>query len=375
VRPVSAAFLRTIRGSHKMFARATILETFQTGTQPTGTTVSIIDGSVTSDANADVRSRLTLMIDGNGLFPRDPNGLIAPYGNEVFVERGIEYGNGTTEIVSLGYFRIYTIEQETAPNGPIIITALDRNSGFIDGRFETPLSVGPPYDLDTVFNLAIRPIYPTVTIDYDFNPAAIDLEAEYVGDEDRFGFIKDICTAYGKIMYWDYRGHLVISDPPDPTVVVYDVNYGQGGVLVQLARHLDREGVYNSVVATGEQADPSIPPVTAIARDGNPLSPTYVNGKFGLVPRYYSSPFITNQTQAQSAADKILQQSMGLPYSIDFTTVPNPALEVLDPIRVTYSSDTTAEVHVIQSLTIPLTSREPMTGTTKEQTETIVEVG
>src|SRR5688572_10172044 len=104
IRPVSAAWNRTVTGSHTMVAEARVCETFQTGTDPDGTTVSILAGAVTLDASADVRSTLDLTVDGTALWPTFANSLLAPYGNEIFVRRGIQYGIGVTEWVSLGYF-------------------------------------------------------------------------------------------------------------------------------------------------------------------------------------------------------------------------------------------------------------------------------
>jgi hypothetical protein len=108
--------------------------------------------------------------------------------------------------------------------------------------------------------------------------------------------------------------------------------------------------------------------VRALAVDSNPDSPTYWSGPFGKVPRFYSSPFITTTVQAQSAAASILRQSLGLPYSVDFSLVPNPALEPLDPVLVRYSNRDAAETHVIEQLTVPLVASAAMTATTREQT-------
>src|SRR5690606_39371279 len=57
---------------------------------------------------------------------------------------------------------------------------------------------------------------------------------------------------------------------------------------------------------------------------------------FGQVPRFYASPLITDVAQAKSAAASLLKRSLGLPYSVSFGTIVNPALEPLDPIRITY---------------------------------------
>jgi hypothetical protein len=42
-------------------------------------------------------------------------------GMELFVEKGVVYGDGATEWVGLGYFRLNELDQQSAPRGPIAI--------------------------------------------------------------------------------------------------------------------------------------------------------------------------------------------------------------------------------------------------------------
>lgn len=363
MRPVSDAFLRTVVGSHRMFARVRVCVNFQTGLAPTGYEIPIIDGDVRADASSDVRTSLNLSTSGDGMWPLRTTDLLAPYGNEVFVERGINYGNGTIEVVSLGYFRIDSTSQEEGPNGAINITASDRMSGIIDARLTAPIQFDAGTSLDTVFSQLVNEVYPDATIEYDFEPTGTTFAAAHIADEDRYGFLRDVARSHGKIMYWDYRGVLQVVDPPNPDEPVYTINYGRGGTMVRLARSLSREGVYNAVVARGESVEGS-QPVTALVTDDNVNSPTYWNGKFGHVPRFYYSSFLTTESQARSAAQSILRQATGLPYSINLDSVPNPALEPYDPIRIVMPDS--EDVHVIDSLSIPLTSETVMSATTRK---------
>lgn len=363
MRPVSSTFLDAIRGSHKIFSRVKVLTAYQEGTAPTGTEIRIIDGDVRADAKADIRQTVDMTTPGNRRWPTQPTQLLTPYGNELFIERGIDYGNGTVELVSLGYFRIDSVNQDEGPDGDIRLAASDRSIGIIDGRLPYPVQFVAGTSVATVFNQLVHEIYPSATIIFDFDANAATFATAHVTEDDRFGFLNDIAKSYGKIMFWDYRGQLRIEDPPDPGSPVYEVNSGPGGVLVKLNRELSRDGVYNAVVANGETTDDNIPPVTALVYDNDPNSPTYWFGRFGKVPRFYSSPFLTTNAGALSAARSILQQATGLPYSINFTSVPNPALEVFDPITIT--SRDGSVVHVIDTLNVPLTAENPQNGTTR----------
>lgn len=363
MRPVSDQFLRTIRGSHRMFARARVLVDFQTGVSPTGTELAITDGSVRNDASADIRSSLSLTVAGTGLWPNAASDLLAPYGNELFVERGVDYGNGVVEVVSLGYHRIDSSTQTAGPNGSIQLTASDRMANIVDSRLLSPTQFRANQSVGEVFDTLVGDVYPDAEIVYDFDEDTTLLGTDQVAEEDRYGFLNSIAVAHGKIMYWNHLGQLAVVSPPDPATPVFQINSGAFGNLVQLGRTLTRRGVYNAVVAVGESPG-DLPPAQRTVVDNNPLSPTYWDGKFGRVPRFYYSPFITNEVQAQSAAESILRQAIGLPYSVNFTIVPNPALEPFDSIQIT--APDRVDVHVLDSLTIPLTSSTAMTGTTRQ---------
>jgi hypothetical protein len=364
VRPVSEAFLRTVRGSHRMVVEARVVAPGQTGVAPAGELLAVEAGDVQLDATADVRSTLDLTVVGDRLWPTRPSDPLAPYGNEIHVRRGIRYSSGRTEWVSLGYHRIDSPSQEQVPDGPIRITAPDRMAGIKDARLLAARQYLAGSTLGVVVADLVQEVYPWAVIEWDDDTAASTLGRSLLV-EDRYEFLHELVTSYGKIWYWDHRGHLVIKDPPSPADPVYVVSHGADGVLVSLSRELSREGVYNAVVALGEGAD-TVVPARAVVVDNSPESPTYFYGPFGQVPRFYSSPFIVTNGQARSAAAALLSRSIGLPYSVDFSMVPNPALEPLDPVRVTYPRR--SEIHVIERLTVPLTAAGEMTAVTREQT-------
>lgn len=364
MRPVSAAFLSALRGSHRMVADARVLTTYQEGVDPIGTFIPIINGDVSYDATADIRSSVSLTTDGTDMWSVQPNSLLTPYGNELFVRRGVDFGNGSVEWVSQGYFRIWSVDQPKEVDEPITITAYDRMSGIVDAKLVEPIQFLPGDVIGDIVSLLVGNVYLDVTIEWDDDTEFQTLDRSLIAEKERYEFLNDLITSYGKIMYFDYRGVLVIKFPPDPDVPVYRVNSGAYGVLISSDRSISREGVYNGVVVEGEGAD-SLPPVRAIVTDDNPLSPTYWAGPFGQVPRFFTSNFITTEDQAIRAGVSILQQARGLPYNVDFATIVNAALEPLDAVEiVTEEGD---ELHVIETLVVPLVPDVAMTATTREQ--------
>lgn len=363
MRPVSSKYLTTVRGSHAMAARARVCAPGQTGTNPVGTFIDIAAGDVKLDATADIRGSLDLTTKYH--WPTSSSDILTPYGNEIFVERGVVYSGGSTEWVSQGYYRINVLDQDQPPFGPIQITGQDRMCGIVGSR-EAPIQFEDGATVSSVFLFLVQEVYPSAVIVFDFDALSAQFTSSHILDGDRYAFLKDIADSLGKVMFWDYAGQLQVMTAPDPTVPVFTVNHGAGGVLASMSRSLTREGAFSVVVATGEQASESTP-VRGVAYDLNPASPTYYHGPFGPVVFEYNSTFLTDPGQAANAAAAILARSIGVPYTVDFGIVPNAALEPLDPISISYSDKFVSEVHVIETLTIPLLATDVMTGTTRQQ--------
>lgn len=370
MRPVTSAFLTTIRGSHKAVFRARVCEPGQSDSaDPDGEEVPVQGGDVQVDGTADVRSNVDL-ITLPAYWPTSAQSLLTPYGPELFVERGVTIGVAT-EWVSLGYFRIDAVEQSEAPRGTIRVAGRDRMAGIIDGKSLAPQQFPATMRYGQVVAHLVTEVYPWAQILWDDDTENEPIGRAIICEQDRFATLDDLVRAVGKIWYWDHRGILRVNDAPDATDPVFDVNGGEGGVLVSLRRRITREGVYNAVVASGEAADAAAP-VRAVAYDSDPTSPTWWNGPFGQVPRFYSSPFVTSVSQAGTAATAMLTRSTGLPYNVDFTAVPNPALEPYDPVRVLYGGR--VEVHVLERVSVSLAVDQALTATTRQLTAPTVEV-
>src|SRR5690606_24532421 len=227
VRPVSERFLRALRGGHKYAVRARVCPTWQTGVDRDGGGPSgIIDGDAAADAPADIRA--TLAMDVKGPWSTKWNGLLTPYGNEVFVERGMEFGNGVREWVALGYFKMTNVEQDRAPNGPIRIAASDRTLGMVEAELTAPRPFTKNHTVRQVVESLIPGVYMgEVEVVYDFNPDAVALGRDVVVDRDRYGFLRDLAASHGKILYFDYKGDLQFRHPPNPSAPVWEINQGK----------------------------------------------------------------------------------------------------------------------------------------------------
>ncbi|MBA3583414.1 MAG: DUF5047 domain-containing protein [Gemmatimonadetes bacterium] len=365
MRPASSRFLTALAAPHVLAVEVAI-------SSPAGpVTVPLIDGTVTLDQRAATRGRceLTLQQDeGNGLelIPTSSASLLAPYGAEATVSRGVLFPDGTSELVSLGVFRLEVTDTEDDPSGQSIrVSGQDRSSIVIDARFEEPYQVAAGTNYTTAIGGVLAAGYPGIVTDLPATSLTTPNLVAQEGD-DRWSFAQSMAKAMGHELYFDGDGVCVMV--PTSTLssgsAVTTIAEGQGGVLLRLGSRWSREGTYNRVIAVGENTGEG-PPVRGVATDENPLSPTYYYGPFGRVPRFYASPFVTTDVQAQDAAAAILAGELGTTQQLEFGSVVNPALEPGDVARVTRARSGVDEDHIIDSLTIPLTPAGTMTGSTR----------
>lgn len=363
MRPVSDRW--DVSVGHKVVSRATLID----GATETVLTAAV-EGTVTLDAGAAIRGRcdVTIVDDGSiGLVPTSATDSLAPYGNEIKLERGLRYPDGTEEYASLGIFRI---DEATASEGGdgvrVRVTGLDRASRIVDARFEEAYGIWSGTAYTTAILTLLQSAYPD--IDHDFAASSLTTPALFgeVGG-DKWALAQSMATSMGMELYFDGDGVCVLR--PIPTAIsgqaVADLHDGEGGVLVSTDSRWTRQGAYNRVIATGENTEEGVAPVRGVATDDNPLSPTYYYGPFGRVPAFYVSEFLTTNGQAADAAAGELARQLGTSRQISFGSVVNPALEPSDVVSVRREALDLDEEHVIDTLTIPLAPEGAMSGTTR----------
>lgn len=365
----AADFADIVSGSHTARFRCVAVDGFQTGDDPTGTDLKLIDGEIELDATADVRGAGSVTVAEP--WPRVRNRALSIFGAEVFVARGVDGGASGTLWAPLGYYRISEVEQSDAARSPLSLTLEDRMATIIDSRFMAPRQWLTGTTVGSIVDEIVLEIYPDAEIVYDDDSYLSELGRSLIAEESRYEILTTLADGLGKVVYWDGEGKLRFETIPDEDTPIWTVSAGYKGVMVESKRSLSRDGVYNALVVLGEGAD-DINPVRAVAFDAQESSPTFFGGPFGQVPRFYSSPFITTQFQAENAAVNLLRQSLGAPFDVGLSAVPNPALKPYDVIRVIYN-DGTRELHIVEKVSIPLTNDGSLDVSTRQST--IVHVG
>jgi hypothetical protein len=351
--PVSQKFLQTLATSHVMVARADAYY----GGQLVRADLPISGGSVTVDRGSKTRRKLSLTIADPAYLPWKESDPLAPYGQQLVVSRGIRYSHGAEEWVPLGTFRIDNPSGDTY-FGPVTVAGTSMESAIIDDKFQVPVTTRGMGGCVDAMTTLIRQTLPNAVVTNltsgNRNPAVA--VATWDAGADRWDAVTQIARAMSAEIYVDAQGRFVITDLPNIETgsVAWDIADGEGGTLISSARSLSRTAVCNAVVASGENAASGSAPVSAVARDTSPTSPTRWGGPFGKVTKFISSSLWTTSGDCQNAANFELFDAIAPNVETSIDALPNPALEGSDIIRLTNAGR--KERFLLQSASIPLTA-------------------
>jgi hypothetical protein len=230
-------------------------------------------------------------------------------------------------------------------------------SALIDDKFQGPTSTRGYGGCIEAITFLIRQTLPdSVIVNLtagERNPLCA--VAVWDGGADRWDAVTQIATSMQAEIYVDAQNRFVITDLPDVVngSVAWDIAEGEGGTLVSSARTMSRTAVYNAVVASGENTALGNIPVSAVAVDDDPSSPTRFGGPFGKVTKSISSALWTTTGACQAAANYALYDAVAPNIQASIASLPNPALEGNDIVRVTHVGR--KQRFLVQSVTVPLT--------------------
>lgn len=346
--PVSERFLARLAESHQV---ATEVLLFLTD----GRVLDLphTGGSVQVDAAATIRRTCTVTLADPALIPRTPSDQLATYGARLRVSRGVHYGDGTSELVPLGLFRLDEVGGDVN-DGPVTLQGKDLSVVIADDKFTAPYKAsGTVVSAVTALVQRSLPDVQVVStiVDIPIGQKTYDIEA------DPWAACQEIAAAAGAVVYFSPDGTAIIAVPPDISTAtpVWDVAAGEGGAYIRANRAMSSASVHNGVLARGENTADNVAPVSALVVDNDPTSPTYWSGPFGRRPMFYSSPTLVTTGACTNAATLKLIQAKAPNASGDISSLPNPALEAYDVLR-TIHPDGSRELHQAASFTVPLST-------------------
>ena len=113
--PVSDRFLAALADSHTPITQVTLFRTDGMVEQLEHT-----GGSVSVDRGSQARRTCTVTVADTSLIPRTPTDKISVYGATLRLARGVQYSDGTQELVPIGVFRIDSVAGDV-DEGPVTI--------------------------------------------------------------------------------------------------------------------------------------------------------------------------------------------------------------------------------------------------------------
>jgi hypothetical protein len=342
--PVSPRWDPALRGAARPAARATVYP-------PQGEPflARLISWSVTADRTAQVRRACAVT-----LAPETSRGLagVTVQGGYLQLDVGLDYLDGTQELIPQGLFRL-DAEDTERPGGGIALQGYGREKVVVDDAFLRPRTDSNSSGQDLIERLLLESVPDAVIVRRASRDAPV---SRTTWETDRWGAIDgddaSIARALGVEVWADGRGRFVISDVPTLSdAPVWTVNSGAGGVLITARTSTSTAGAYNVIVAAGDASNGTVPVGPVIVQDLGVTSPTRVSGPFGRRVRHYSSPLLRTAGQADAAARSLLANSLGLTQGLAFSAVPNPALEPGDVVLVD-PEDEAPSLHIIDRITL-----------------------
>ena len=348
MQPASPEFLASLRFSHVIAAAAELIFPGETTTIP----VPVEAGTVTIDRTAQHRRAATITIPWS-LQAGEDLGIdirTLALGGYALVHRGLRYASGDTELILMGRLRVESVTWDTLAASASLELA-DRAAQVSDEPFSAPYAAGGQTPAQAATGIVYGVFGDTIAYHTPYAPTSTLGDITYTGQ--RTDALSALEQSYAAETYFDANGDFVFARKPgDTEPVVWTVDASPTGVMVNAQESLDRTGIYNGVLVTG-QGDADAPPVTGLAIYSDAASPVRWGGPFGKVALLADSTSVTTDEDAAATAQSLLNLRLKQTRSLTLTTAPNPALEAGDTIQVDFP-DGRSETHLIDATTINL---------------------
>ena len=156
-----------------------------------------------------------------------------------------------------------------------------------------------------------------------------------------------------------------ITERPETTLAD-----GEAGTVIGVTRQGSRAGIFNRIVARGQEQDDAGQPRFQAIIDQT-TGPLRTSGPYGIVTKFFSSPLITSKQSALNSATTMLATSVRQKTTVPVTHTPNPTLTLDTPVElITANIDgaaTIAQWGIVTSTEIPLV----YSGTSRSDVEVV----
>ena len=294
--------------------------------------VPVEDGSVSWDASQQVQGSLSLSVprvgaagdeDWRDWDPTDPTHPLACFGQVLHVSLTIgSLISSAWWTVPLGRFLITSVEP-----GPstVRVTGKSLLQRLEEDRLTEPMAPDPAGSMASELRRLVGSRMGLI-----IDPALRDYPCpSMTWGESRIDAVYEIARSWPAVVREGGDGILYVSPPtPDPTSrPELRLSDGAEGTVGGVAASVSRDKIYNRVVARGqESSDEGSPSFQAIA--DQMTGPMRVDGPYGVVPRFFSSPLITSVAQAKSTAEAMLADAVRKKVTVPVEHAPDPRIRL-----------------------------------------------
>jgi len=190
--------------------------------------------------------------------------------------------------------------------------------------------------------------------------------------ESRIDAIYEIADAWPARLREGPDGVLYVL-PPVPAITERPettLTDGEAGTVIGVTRQGSRAGIFNRIVARGQEQDDAGQPRFQAIIDQT-TGPLRTSGPYGIVTRFFSSPLITSKQAALNSATTMLATSVRQKTTVPVTHTPNPTLTLDTPVElITANVDGAATITqwgIVTSTEIPLV----YSGTSRSDVEVV----
>ena len=190
--------------------------------------------------------------------------------------------------------------------------------------------------------------------------------------ESRIDAIYEVADAWPARLREGPDGVLYVL-PPVPAITERpekSLTDGDAGTVIGVTRQGSRAGIFNRIVARGQEQDDAGQPRFQAIIDQT-TGPLRTSGPYGIVTRFFSSPLITSKQAALNSATTMLATSVRQKTTVPVTHTPNPTLTLDTPVElITANIDGAATITqwgIVTSTEIPLV----YSGTSRSDVEVV----
>jgi Domain of unknown function (DUF5047) len=344
-----------LQGSHRVVVTAEVMEQGEL----LATLPSVTGGNVQVEHSGVTRSGTVEIEDASNLLtPGEATDLLAPYGNDLRISRGVMFPDGTTELVPVATLRIATCTIEWPR---IIVTGYDAGWVVSRARFTAPYTIPKGENYIDGISEMLSTRMPSLLVNFPIEDETTPLLI-FDTDVDPWEQARQMAETIGYRLTVNPLG--VAEMAPEPALDDVEPEWyfteGENSVLLSITKTYDVEQTYNGVIVTGENTTADTPVPRAEAWDTDTSSPTHYLGKYGKVPLFFASPLVLSNSQAYKTALTILRKQLGLSEDVSLGSLVNPALDVGDAVIIRHAHTNVDGIYLLDSFNVPLRATDPM---------------